>query len=133
MQYEKSETVSLRANAAFAAGDIGKAVKVVRSGTDGRVALVSATTDVVVGVLAQDGPFAAGDVVPVMLLTGKIPARCAAAMVPGQIANVSASGEFTPAGNLAGVTGDGMAAGVCEIGAAAGGIALLVAFPTYKS
>ena len=131
--YEKCDLVTYQANAAIPKDSIGKAIKIVRSGTEGRAALVTAVTDAVVGILAQDGPFVAGESVPVALLRGVVPVRTTTQVTAASVAAVQADGRFAPQGGFNGIPNNAMGAGVFAAYGAAAGIVPMIAFPTFKS
>ena len=133
MIFEKVCIITLIANAAIPANSIGKAVKVVRSGTSGRAALATAETDTVVGVLAEDGAFVAGESIPVAVLTGKLPVRVGVAVQAGQVALVRADGTFGGGADLAAIATGAMSAGVFDEDIAANGIGRMIASPLAGS
>ena len=135
MLYEKLCTVTLVANAALVKGDLGTAIKIVRDGAtnNGKAAKVSAATDHIVGVLAQDGPFERDDALPVAILIGKIPVKVSANVQAGQVATVHTDGTFRSVGALANIVQNGMAAGVYLEDIANGNTGWIQAFPAFKS
>ena len=135
MRYEKCEIITMIANVAIPADSVGRAITATRSGPtmDARAALASAATSSIVGVLAQDGPFVAGESVPVALLFGKLPVRVSAAVQAGTIAILHSDGTFRSGAALANIPDNGMAAGVYTEDAAANGIPVIHALPLFKS
>ena len=134
MNYEGLCTVSHIAGQAFAKGDIGKPVAIENDGGNGKVVLTRAATDSCVGVLAQDGPFADGDVVPVAELRGKVPVRFTVAVTPGLVATLTgAAGATGHAANLGAIATGAMGLGVILDTAGAGELARVAAAPLAGS
>ena len=134
MLYEKLCTVSMIAGQAFAKGDVGKPVAIENDNGTGKVVLTRAATDSCIGVLAQDGPIADGEAVPVAQLVGKVPVRFTAAVTPGLVATLTgAAGATGSAANLGAIATGAMGLGVIQDTVAAGGIGLVVASPLAGS
>lgn len=134
MTYEKICTVSMILNAAIVKGDLGRAVKVVRSvGNSRRIAKVAAAGDTAIGVLAQDGPLPAGSAVPVAVLVGILPVKVASDVEAGEVATLNANGGFDGGAGKTNIATNAMAAGVFAEDVASGGIGELIAMPLFKS
>lgn len=121
---ESNRQLSLIAGSDFT-GDLHKVVEVTAANT---VDVVGATTDVVVGTIAEE--VLIGVAVPITLLQGRVKVRAGAAITVGHLIVPAADGEVTGVASLAAIPVDSMAIGVAlEAAGAAGDIIEMLAMP----
>ncbi len=118
-------TNTYKAATDFAAGDLGKLVRISAADT---VSIVDAVTQTPIGVLAE-APAKAGQAVPVARLQGIIKVHVGGAVTAGQLAVPAADGRVTGVVDINSIPADTMSVGVFNAGGAAGELIALNAQP----
>ena len=128
--FQKAETVTLEAGAAFTNADFGKLVEM--SATDRRVTIVDGTTDTIVGVLAET-PKTEGEGVAIALLHGILKMQAGGNVTAGQIAVPANDGQVTGVANIAALGADVMGVGVFVTSGAEDEIVEVLAMPLVSA